>query len=160
MWKLYLLRNWKQPENGAFQSLIMMIGHLCSDSCFDNVMRGNGDKRSNQSTSWPTQPSPSIWHFIKTTNTARLFWDFERVDCLRFLSVKSCTCLVPFCHPRYLIGRYWIGLLAQCTSTQREVVKNGYFTVRLTVRGGGSVPSALTVSKCAKFGPIFPIIKW
>ena len=45
----------------------------------------------------------------------------------------------------------------------REVVKktNGLFTVRLTVRGGGwSAPSALTVSKCENFGPIFPIIKW
>ena len=42
----------------------------------------------------------------------------------------------------------------------REVVKkNGLFTVRLTV-GGGSAPSALTVSKCENFGPIFPIIKW
>ena len=42
----------------------------------------------------------------------------------------------------------------------REVVKkNGLFTVRLTVRGGIG-PSALTVSKCEKFGPIFPIIKW
>ena len=42
----------------------------------------------------------------------------------------------------------------------REVVKkNGLFTVRLTVRGGIS-PSALTVSKCENFGPIFPIIKW
>ena len=100
VWKLFLLRNWKQPENGAFHgltpSLIMMIGQLCSNSCFDNVMRGNGDKRSNQATSWPTQPSPSIWHFIKTTNTAQLLWDFERVDCLRFLSVKSYTCVVPF----------------------------------------------------------------
>ena len=42
----------------------------------------------------------------------------------------------------------------------REVVKkNGLFTVRLTVRGGIS-PSALTVSKCENFGPIFSIIKW
>ena len=40
--------------------------------------------------------------------------------------------------------------------------KNGLFTVRLTVRGGGggSAPSALTVSKCENFGPIVPIIKW
>ena len=41
----------------------------------------------------------------------------------------------------------------------REVVKNGYFTVRLTVRGGGgegrSVPLALTVSKCENFDPFF-----
>ena len=43
----------------------------------------------------------------------------------------------------------------------REVVKkNGLFTVRLTVRGGrGSAPSALTISKCEKLGPIFPFIK-
>ena len=26
--------------------------------------------------------------------------------------------------------------------------------------GGGSAPSALTVSKCENFGPIFPIMKW
>ena len=26
--------------------------------------------------------------------------------------------------------------------------------------GGGLAPSALTVSKCENFGPIFPIIKW
>ena len=26
--------------------------------------------------------------------------------------------------------------------------------------GEGSAPSALTVSKCGNFGPIFPIIKW
>ena len=39
------------------------------------------------------------------------------------------------------------------------VKKNCLFTVRLTVRGG-SAPSALTVSKCENFGPIFPIIKW
>ena len=40
----------------------------------------------------------------------------------------------------------------------REVVKkkNGLFTVRLTVRGGGrgSAPSALTVSKCENFDPL------
>ena len=124
VWKLFLLRNWKQPENGAFHgltpSLIMMIGQLCSDSCFDNVMRGNGDKRSNQPTSWPTQPSPSIWHFIKTTNIARLLWDFERVDCLRFLSVKSYTCVVPFF---YNICQNWICFHAQCKSTRRGVVE-------------------------------------
>ena len=41
------------------------------------------------------------------------------------------------------------------------VVKNGLFTARLTVRGGGgSAPLALTVGKCENFGPIFPIIKW
>ena len=33
--------------------------------------------------------------------------------------------------------------------------KSGYFTVRLTVRGGGSAPSALTVSKCENFDPFF-----
>ena len=27
-------------------------------------------------------------------------------------------------------------------------------------KGGGAAPSALTVSKCENFGPIFPIIKW
>ena len=38
----------------------------------------------------------------------------------------------------------------------REVVKNGYFTVRLTVREGwGSAPSVLTVSKCENFDPFF-----
>ena len=47
----------------------------------------------------------------------------------------------------------------------RAVVKNGLFTVRLTVRGvgagrEGSVPPSLTVSKCENFGPIFLIIKW
>ena len=35
---------------------------------------------------------------------------------------------------------------------KRGVVKNGYFTVRLTVRGGG--PLALTVSNCENFEPL------
>ena len=47
----------------------------------------------------------------------------------------------------------------QYQKIHREVVKNGLFTVRLTIRGVGSAPSALTVSKCGNFGPIFPIIK-
>ena len=39
----------------------------------------------------------------------------------------------------------------------RVVTKNEYFTVRLTVRrgGGGSAPSALTVSKCENFDLFF-----
>ena len=36
----------------------------------------------------------------------------------------------------------------------RGVVKNGYFTVRLTVKVGGSAYSALTVSKFEKFDPL------
>ena len=34
---------------------------------------------------------------------------------------------------------------------RKGVKKNGYFTVRLTVRGEGSATSALTVSKCENF---------
>ena len=38
----------------------------------------------------------------------------------------------------------------------REVVKkSGYFTVSLTVRGGGSATSALTVTKCENFDQFF-----
>ena len=40
----------------------------------------------------------------------------------------------------------------------RRLVKNIYFTVRLTVRGeGGSAPSALTVSKFENFDPF---VQW
>ena len=37
--------------------------------------------------------------------------------------------------------------------TNRESTKNGFITVRLTVRGGGSAPLALTVSKCEHVDP-------
>ena len=42
-----------------------------------------------------------------------------------------------------------------CILYIREVIKSGYFTVMLTVRGWGSTPSALTVSKCENFDPFF-----
>ena len=45
-------------------------------------------------------------------------------------------------------------IVQQCSLKVLRVVvkKNGYFTVRLTARGGGgSAPSALTVSKCENF---------
>ena len=58
-------------------------------------------------------------------------------------------------------GVHW-NTLSVCQSALGKSSKNklSFFSVRLTVRGGGSAPSALTVSKCAKFGPIFPIMKW
>ena len=38
----------------------------------------------------------------------------------------------------------------------RQGVKNGFFTVRLRARGeGGSAPTALTISKCEIFDPLF-----
>ena len=43
--------------------------------------------------------------------------------------------------------------------TFRGVVKKRIFYGQAD-RKGGSAPSALTVSKCENFGPIFPIIKW
>ena len=55
---------------------------------------------------------------------------------------------------------------AQCDAIEREwqfwrvlrrLVKNIYFTVRLTVRGWGSAPSALTVSKFENFDPF---VQW
>ena len=61
---------------------------------------------------------------------------------------------------------HFLGLLwfkPNFTEPIREVVnnkKNVFFTVRLTMRGGGVSPSALTVRKCENFGPIYPIIKW
>ena len=49
----------------------------------------------------------------------------------------------------------------------REIVKKRSFYSQADRKGygqadgkGGSAPSALTVSKCENFGPIFPIIKW
>ena len=44
-------------------------------------------------------------------------------------------------------------IVQQCSlKVLRVVVKNGYLTVSLTSRGGGgSAPSALTVSKCENF---------
>ena len=37
----------------------------------------------------------------------------------------------------------------------RRGVKNEYFTVRLTVRGGGAAQSAVTISKCENVDPFF-----
>ena len=37
----------------------------------------------------------------------------------------------------------------------RRGVKNEYFTVRLTVRGGGSAQSAVTINKCEDVDPLF-----
>ena len=53
-----------------------------------------------------------------------------------------------------------IGAQTILNNIRGVVKKHEYFTARLTVRVGGSAPSALTVSKCENFGPIFPIINW
>ena len=58
-------------------------------------------------------------------------------------------------------GVHW-NTLSVCQSALGKSSKNKLsFYGQADRKGeGGSVHSALTVSKCAKFGPIFPIIKW
>ena len=58
-------------------------------------------------------------------------------------------------------GVHW-NTLSVCQSALGKSSKNKLsFYGQADRKGGGrSAPSALTVSKCAKFGPIFPIIKW
>ena len=53
-------------------------------------------------------------------------------------------------------------LKVSLTDSLRGVVKkNQYFYGQADHKGwGGSAPSALAVSKCENFGPIFPITKW
>ena len=70
-------------------------------------------------------------------------------------------------HPDTLTNNHWSDTRKASDKSIRIIIfsgesskKGGIFTVRLTVRGGWSAPSALTVSKCEHFGPIFPIIKW